>query len=190
MRFNILGRRHFIAIFKSAVKGAQTFKSHMHGNIQHGHIAFQQKLGSLAAAEHRKIFNHGTAQMIMKQPGKAAFAVAKALCQCFHGQVGLIIFLQVNQHVLHLRRAGAVLRQHDADIGDQQPQQRVTQALFGFNIIFGPAVAEKLQHGMGFFVVGQIIYARTEGVSRSVFCSEGTNDSGMIMMVSVLGTSL
>ena len=94
MRLHILGGGHLITVFEGAVERAQAFKAYAQGNIQHGHIAFQQQLRRLAAANRRQIIDHGAAQIIMKQPGKPAFAIAELARQAFHPQGLLIIILQ------------------------------------------------------------------------------------------------
>ena len=93
MMLDILGRCHLITVFESAVKRSETFKTHRQRNIQHGHIAFDQQKRRLPAADSSQIFDHGAAQVIVEQPGKAAFAVTEMPGQMLHADRLLIIVL-------------------------------------------------------------------------------------------------
>ena len=43
MVFDVLGRRHLVAVLESTIESAQTFEPNSQGNIQHGHITFNQQ---------------------------------------------------------------------------------------------------------------------------------------------------
>ena len=66
--------------------------------------------------------------------GKPAFAVAKTLGKILHGDGGLIMILQIDQHILdNAHAAGIRAAGGQAYLADQHAQQCVPQADLGFN---------------------------------------------------------
>ena len=155
---DILSGRHLVAVFESPVESAQAFKAHRQGDIQHGHIAFDQQKRSLAAADIGQIFDHGTTEMIVEQAGKTALAVTEMTGQMLHADGLLVIVLQINQHILHQVAAlvAGVITQPDA--GNQKTQHHIGNTLLGFGAVFIPVFAGNSQHGGNFFVFCNLKY--------------------------------
>ena len=120
MSFAVLRGREAIILFKNTIKGTRTSKACIHGDFKQRLIAFKHGACSVLAAQGIDKCARWTAKRFIEQMRKTAFAVTKLLCQRLHGQIGLIVFLQENEHVLHLCHVDVVLLCGKADIADEQ----------------------------------------------------------------------